>query len=103
MSSIDGSITSGSSGKQGFLTVTVTFSEPVTGFSTSDLTVTPSSGVTVGNLTNSANTIYTMTVTLTADGIYSFSIGANAVTDSVGSGNGATSVFVHTAGKSSKF
>jgi uncharacterized membrane protein len=68
-------------------TVTITFSEAVTGFTTSDITVT---GGTISNLTSSDNKNWTATLTPTTNTTNvsaSLSIAANSYTDMSGNAN----------------
>lgn len=72
----------------GAFTVSATFSKSVTGFDATD--------VTVGNGTLSgfagSGTGYSFTVTPTADGAVTVSVGANAASDALGNGNTASSL-----------
>lgn len=63
--------------------VTITFSEPVTGFESSVLTV---SGGTVTNFTGSS-TSYSFDLVATADGTITVDVGSNSVADAAGNGN----------------
>ncbi len=66
-------------------TVTATFSEAVTGFNESDISIT--NGL-VSNLTGSGN-VYTFLVTPGSDGEVSVNVGAGAAQDAAGNGNTA--------------
>ena len=81
--------TSGSYTNLNPIPFTVTFSEPVTGFSASGLNV---AGGTVSSFTPNANgTSYAVTVVPTASTV-SFSVMANAAQDAAGNGNTASSL-----------
>jgi len=72
--------------------VTITFSNSVTGFDASDITVTNG---TKGTLTGSGTT-YTLDITPNAPGVVTVDIAANAATDIVGNGNVAATQFTRT-------
>ena len=67
---------------------TVTFSEPVTGFTASSVSVT--NGTVTGSITNVGNA-YSFSVTPTASGTVTVSVLANAAQDAAGNGNLAAS------------
>jgi hypothetical protein len=72
-------------------TVSIVFSEAVTGFTTSDITVT---GGSISNLNSSDNRTWTATLTPTTNttnASASLSIGANAYADNAGNNNTASS------------
>ncbi|GDY14470.1 hypothetical protein LBMAG53_33480 [Planctomycetota bacterium] len=68
----------------GTFTVTITFSEAVTGFTTSDLSVTNGSASAL-----SGTGPYTTTITPTADGVVSIDLAASSAADAAGNGNSA--------------
>ena len=66
---------------------TVTFSEPVSGFTGSDVTIGGTAGATTATVTGGPNT-YTVSVTgMANDGTVTVSVPANAAVDSSGNGN----------------
>ena len=69
--------------------ITITFSESVTGFTASDLTVTNGSA---GSFSGSGTT-YTTSITPAADGTVSVKINSDKATDAAGNGNTASSTF----------
>jgi hypothetical protein len=73
-------------------TVTATFSESVTGFDASDVTV---GNGTVSSLSGSGTT-YTFTITPTADGPVTVDVAANSAGDSAGNGNTAATQLART-------
>ena len=88
--------TSGSTSSTTPLSFSVTFSEPVTGFSASGITVTNGT-VTNGSLSGSGSGPYTFTVTPTTAGTATtVTIAANAAQDAVGNGNTASSSYSFT-------
>lgn len=72
-------------------TVTITFSEPVTGFGTADVTV---ANGTKGAFILVSPTVYTVAVTSNRDGEAEVRVAANGATDAAGNGNGADSFSV---------
>ena len=75
-------------------TVTVTFSEPVSGFNAaSDLTVTNGTAGTPTETTPNDGTTYQVAITPTADGEVGVTVNANAATDSANNGNTASSQY----------
>ena len=78
----------------GLFPVTATFSEVVTGFALSDITV---SGGTVGNLQTTDNITYTFDVTPTADGLVTVDVGAAKATDNAGNNNTAATPLTRSA------
>ncbi len=75
----------------GTIVYTITFSEPVNGFTVDDLNVT---GGQVGNFTtNGDGTVYTFEVTPDGDGLITVNLPANAATDGSGIGNGASTIY----------
>ncbi len=75
--------------KDSSFNVTITFSEPVTGFTISDLIVTNGSA---SNLFTSNNLIYSATIASAADGETTVSIDADSVIDKADHGNIASNV-----------
>ncbi len=70
---------------------TVTFSEPVTGFATNDLTIGGTAGGTKTGTITGSGPIYTVSVSgMTTNGTVTLAIGANRVTDAVGNNNTAS-------------
>ena len=67
-------------------TATITFNEAVTGFTAGDITV--GNGV-ASNLVTTNNTIFTATITPSAEGVVILNIGANVATNIGGNGNSA--------------
>ena len=74
------------------ITVTATFSEPVTGFTASSL---QTSNATVGNFAGSGD-IYTFTLSPGAEGPYTVDVPANAAISAVGNSNTAAAQFIRT-------
>jgi DNA invertase Pin-like site-specific DNA recombinase len=72
-------------------TVTVTFSEPVSGFDLSDVTVGGVDGTTLGNLQTSDNTTFTFEVTPGAEGHVLLTVHAAAASDAASNLNNAQS------------
>ncbi|MDP4210200.1 MAG: Ig-like domain-containing protein, partial [Bacteroidota bacterium] len=73
----------------GLIPVSVTFSEPVTGFILNDITVTNG---TAGNFSGSGTT-YTMGITPSGQGLVSINVAAGVVHDAAGNSNTAASTF----------
>ena len=71
----------------GAFDVTLTFSETVSGFVGSDVSLTGSAAGITGWRANSDNTVYTATITPTASGTVTISIAANVATDAAGNPN----------------
>lgn len=72
---------------------TVTFDQPVTGFTAADLTL---SGGTLGAVsTVTAGTVYTVPVTPTGDGVVTLGVVENGAASAAGNGNAAASVAVN--------
>ena len=79
-------------------TVTATFSEPVTNFTAASLTVSNGS-VSWGSASQdpeTANRVFTATITPTADGEISVQVAANVVADAAGNGNEASETLTRT-------
>ncbi|SHN12058.1 Ig-like domain-containing protein [Chitinophaga sp. CF418] len=74
-------------------TVTVTFSEAVTGFTTGDVTAV---NATVSNLQTTDNITYTVLVTPAADGVVSISVPADAAVNIGANGNTASNTVINT-------
>ncbi|MGF1456602.1 MAG: Ig-like domain-containing protein [Alphaproteobacteria bacterium] len=72
-------------------TVTVTFSEAVSGFDASDVSV--SNGTVVGAVVTADDTVFTFDVDATADGPVTVDVPADAAVDGGGAGNTAASTF----------
>ena len=73
------------------ISFTVTFSEPVTGFATGDVTFAGTSGGAKTGTVTGGPTIYTVTVTgMTTSGTVIATIGANVATDLAGNNNAAS-------------
>lgn len=77
----------------GAFTLTATFTESVTGFELSDLTV---GNGTASNFNASSGTVYTVTITPTSDGQVTVDIAAGVATDSAGNANTAATQFTIT-------
>ena len=73
----------------GVFDVTITFSERVSGFVGSDVSVTGSAASITGWSSNSSNTVYTTTITPTASGTVTITVAANVATDAAGNNNTA--------------
>ena len=73
----------------GAFEATVTFSETVSDFTQSDVSLSGSAASITGWRSNSSNTIYTATITPTASGTVTVSVGANVATDAAGNPNTA--------------
>jgi hypothetical protein len=69
---------------------TVTFSEPVTGFSSAGVTVGGTAGPTSNSVSGSGTTYDVAVSGMTSDGTVTASVNANAASDSVGNGNTAS-------------
>jgi uncharacterized delta-60 repeat protein len=69
------------------ITLTFTFSEAVTGFDATDVSVT---NATKGTFTATSSTVYTLALTATGSAVTA-NVAANAATDSAGNGNAAAS------------
>ena len=79
-------------------TVTATFSEPVTNFTAASLTVSNGSvsEVSASQDPETANRVFTATITPTADGEISVQVAANVVADAAGNGNEASETLTRT-------
>ena len=73
----------------GAFDATITFTETVSGFVGSDVSLTGSAAGITGWRANSDNTVYTATITPTASGTVTISIAANVATDAAGNPNTA--------------
>ncbi|WP_324678205.1 malectin domain-containing carbohydrate-binding protein [Hymenobacter sp. GOD-10R] len=69
----------------------VTFSESVTGFTATDITVT--NGAVTSNAVSGSGTTYTFSVTPTASGLVTVNVPANGAQDAAGNGNVAAAPF----------
>jgi hypothetical protein len=78
------STTAGSATSTSPIPFTVTFSEPVTGFAASSITVTNG---TITTALTSAGNAYSFSVTPTSNSVVTVSVAANAAQDAVGNGN----------------
>jgi len=74
-------------------TLTITFSEAVTGFTLSDITAT---NATLTNLSTTDNITYTALVTPVADGLVTLQVPANAAVNIVSNGNTASNIISYT-------
>jgi len=75
------------------VSITITFSEEVTGFEVADITV---ANATVGPLNTTDDIVYTADITANQDGEYTLSIAADALTDIAGNGNEASNSLAYT-------
>ncbi|WP_299988360.1 Ig-like domain-containing protein [uncultured Pontibacter sp.] len=73
--------------------VSVTFSEPVTGFSTQGITV---ANATLSGLATADNLQYTIEINPLADGLVTLSVSANVAQDAAGNGNTASETLTRT-------
>ena len=73
----------------GAFDVTITFSETVSGFTQSDVSLSGSAASITGWSANSDNTVYTATITLTASGTVTVGVAANVATDAANNPNAA--------------
>ena len=73
----------------GAFDVTITFSESVSGFVQSDVSLSGSAASITAWSANSGNTVYTATITPTASGTVTVSVAANVATDAAGNKNTA--------------
>lgn len=73
--------------------VSITFTEPVTGFTAQEITV---ANATLSGLATADNMQYTVEVSPVADGLVTLSVAANAVQDAAGNGNTASAVLSRT-------
>ena len=69
---------------------TITFSETVSGFTETEISLTGSAASITSWSANSANTVYTATITPTASGTVTVSVAANVASDTAGNNNTAT-------------
>ena len=83
------SITAPSSKQSGEFNVTITFSEAVSGFTQSDVSLTGSAASITAWSANSDNTVYTATITPTASGTVTVGVAANVATDAANNSNTA--------------
>ena len=82
----------------GAFIVTITFTETVSGFTKSDVSLTGSAASTWFWSTSSDHTVYSMTIVLTASGTVTISVAADVATDAAGNPNtAATSTINATA------
>ena len=73
----------------GAFNATITFSETVSGFTQSDVSLTGSAASITGWRANSDNTVYTATITPTASGTVTIGVAANVATDAANNANTA--------------
>ena len=73
----------------GAFNATITFSETVSGFTQSDVSLTGSAASITGWRANSGNTVYTTTITPTASGTVTIGVAANVATDAANNQNTA--------------
>ncbi|MGD9503642.1 MAG: Ig-like domain-containing protein, partial [Syntrophobacteraceae bacterium] len=76
--------------------VTITFSEPVTGFTVSDVTVTNG---TLSDFTAVSSTVYTVEVTPAAEGAVTVQVASGVAIDSAGNSNTASTTLTRTYAK----
>ncbi len=76
--------------------VTITFSEPVTGFTVSDITATNG---TLSDFTAVSSTVYTVVVTPAAEGAVTVQIASGVAVDSAGNSNTASTTLTRTYAK----
>ena len=75
--------------QNGAFSVTITFTESVSGFTQSDVSLSGSATSITGWSANSDNTIYTATITPTASGTVTIGVAANVATDAANNQNAA--------------
>ena len=75
--------------QNGAFNATITFSETVSGFTQSDVSLTGSAASITGWRANSDNTVYTATITPTASGTVTIGVAANVATDAANNQNTA--------------
>ena len=75
--------------RNGAFSVTITFTEPVSGFVGSDVSLTGSAASVTSWSANSGNTVYTATITPTASGTVTITVAANVATDAANNPNTA--------------
>ena len=73
----------------GAFNATITFSETVSGFAQSDVSLSGSAASITGWSSNSDNTVYTATITSIASGAVTISVAANVATDAANNPNTA--------------
>ena len=73
----------------GAFDVTITFTETVSGFAQSDVSLSGSAASITGWRANSGNTVYTATITPTASGTVTIGVAANVATDAANNANTA--------------
>ncbi|BDX07600.1 hypothetical protein MACH26_31210 [Planctobacterium marinum] len=83
-------ITGPTTSQNAAFTATFTFSEDVTGFAESDITATNAS---LSDFASTSASVYTATVTPTADGSVTLDVAASAATDSASNGNTAATQY----------
>ncbi len=74
----------------GAFSVTITFSEAVSGFTQSDVSLSGTASATITSWTASSNTAYTATITPTTSGEVTLSVPANVATDAANNNNTAS-------------
>ena len=75
--------------QNGAFDATITFSETVSGFTQSDVSLRGSAASITGWRANSGNTVYTVTITPTASGTVTIGVAANVATDAANNSNTA--------------
>ena len=75
--------------QNGAFSVTITFTESVSGFTQSDVSLTGSAASITGWRANSGNTVYIATITPTASGTVTIGVAANVATDAANNQNTA--------------
>ena len=75
--------------QNGAFNVTITFTETVSGFAQSDVSLSGSTASITGWRANSGNTVYTATITPTASGTVTIGVAANVATDAANNSNTA--------------
>ena len=75
--------------QNGVFNITITFTETVSGFEGSEVSLTGSSASITSWSANSANTVYTATITPTASGAVTIGVAANVATDAANNQNTA--------------
>ena len=75
--------------QNGRFSVTITFTESVSGFTQSDLSLSGTANATITSWNPSGNTTYTATITPTSSGSVTFNVAADVATDGASNGNTA--------------
>ena len=77
----------------GVFTITITFSEAVTGFEKTDLSISSGVGASITGWETTDNTIFTATVTPTTSGWFNYGVPAGVATDTDGNSNTASNEY----------